>query len=140
MKTLPRRDQVAPADTWNLASLFANDAAWEAAFRKWEKRIGGYDTFRGHLADGPRALAAALKFDSLFDRAGEALGNYAFLKSAEDQSNSDYQRMVGRYQNAASRAARASCGIAASTEASARRWPSNRAARIASSRHVSRPA
>ncbi|RIK80484.1 MAG: oligoendopeptidase F [Planctomycetota bacterium] len=107
MKTLPRRDQVQPQDTWDLSSLFADDAAWESAFRKWEKRIGGYQKFRGHLADSPRSLAAALKFESLFDRAGEALGNYAFLKSAEDQSNSTYQRMVGRYQSAASRAAQA---------------------------------
>jgi oligoendopeptidase F len=107
MKTLPRRDQVASADTWDLTSLFPNDAAWEAAFTKWEKRIGGYEKFRGQLGKGPKSLAAALKFDSLFDRAAESLGNYAFLKSAEDQSNSDYQRMVGRFQNAASRAAQA---------------------------------
>lgn len=106
-KTLPRRDQVAAADTWDLASLFADDAAWEAAFRKWERRIGGYEKFRGRLGESPQSLAAALRFDTLFDRAGEALGNYAFLKSAEDQSNSTYQRMVGRFQNAASRAAQA---------------------------------
>lgn len=106
-KTLPRRDQVAAADTWDLSSLFPDDAAWEAAFRKWEKRISGYDKFRGHLSDGPKALAAALKFDALFDRAGEALGNYASLKSTEDQSNSNYQRMIGRFHSAASRAGQA---------------------------------
>jgi oligoendopeptidase F len=106
-KVLPRRDQVAAADTWDLSSLFADDAAWETAFRKWDRRIRGYDKFRGRLAGGPQTLAAALRFDTLFDRAGEALGNYAFLKTAEDQSNSTYQRMVGRFQNAASRAAQA---------------------------------
>ena len=38
------------------------------------------------------------------DRAAERLGTYAFLKTAEDTANSTYQRMQGRYQNAASRA------------------------------------
>ncbi|MEX2186401.1 MAG: oligoendopeptidase F [Pirellulales bacterium] len=132
-KTLPRRDQVAAADTWDLASLFADDAAWETAFRKWERRIGGYNKFRGRLSDGPQSLAAALKFDLLFDRAGESLGNYAFLKTAEDQSNSDYQRMVGRYQNAASRAAQAASymrpEILAIAEARMKRMLAHRALR-----------
>ena len=42
-----------------------------------------------------------------FDRAGERLGTYAFLKTAEDTANSNYQRMHGRYINIAGRAAQA---------------------------------
>jgi hypothetical protein len=53
-------------------------------------------------------LSACLQFDAAVDRAGERLGNYAFLKTAEDQGDSDYQRMKGRYQHAATRAAEAS--------------------------------
>ena len=47
---------------------------------------------------------ACLKFDIEMDRAAERIGTYAFLKTAEDTANSTYQRMQGRYQNAASRA------------------------------------
>lgn len=104
VKKLPRRDQVQPSDTWDLASLFAGDDAWETAFGKWEKQIRRYARFRGKLGSSPAALAACLKFDYAFDRAGERLGTYAFLKSAEDTANSTYQRMLGRYRNAASRA------------------------------------
>ena len=104
-KKLPARGQVKPADTWDLSSLFPNDEAWETAFTKWEKQIPRYEKFRGTLGDSPAALAKCLRFDSQLDRAGERIGGYASLKSAEDTANSQYQRMVGRFQHAATRAA-----------------------------------
>ena len=101
---LPQRSEINPADTWDLSKLFASDADWETAFKEFEARIAGYAQFKGTLADSPAALAACLKFDSHSDRLAERLGNYAFLRSAEDQSNSTYQRMMGRFQNVATRA------------------------------------
>lgn len=110
MKKIPTRDKVKPADTWNLDSLFATDAAWEKAFVVWEKQISKYAAFKGKLAE-PAELAKCFKFDGKFDRDGERLGYYAMLKTTEDQANSDYQAMVGRLQNAASRAAQAASYI-----------------------------
>src|SRR5882724_7959333 len=110
-KKLPKRGEVKGADTWDLGSLFKSDAAWETAFTKWEKQIPQFEKFRGTLAESPATLAKCLKFDSEFDRAGEQLGNYAFLKSAEDTANSEYQRMVGRFQHAATNAAEAASFI-----------------------------
>jgi oligoendopeptidase F len=104
MKKLPSRDQVPVADTWDLSSLFANDAEWEKAFKRFEKRIDGYQEFRGRLKEGPEVLTACLKFDSQLDRLAERLGVYAMLRTSEDQSNSEYQRMMGRLQNVATRA------------------------------------
>lgn len=104
VKKLPPRSQVKEADTWDLSSLFPNDAAWEKAFAAWEKRIGQYARYQGTLGKDAANLAALLKFDSDFERAGERLGTYAFLKTAEDTANGTYQRMQGRYRNAASRA------------------------------------
>ena len=66
---------------------------------------------RGKLGDSAETLAECLEFDIEFDRAGERLGTYAFLKTAEDTANSDYQRMNGRYRNAASRAGQAASYI-----------------------------
>ena len=94
VKQLPRRAQVKAADTWDLSTLFPNDDAWESAFTTWEARIGEFDRFRGELGTDAGTLAACLDFDNEFDRAGEGLGAYAFLKAAEDQANSDYQRMA----------------------------------------------
>ncbi len=107
---LPKRSHVADADTWDLASLFADDAAWEDGFRRYERRITGFEKFRGKLGD-PAVLAKCLAFDSQHDRLGERLGVYAFLRTAEDQTNSGHQRMLGRFQNAATRAAQAASFI-----------------------------
>ena len=106
-KQLPPRSKVKTSDTWDLASLFPNDDAWEEAFAHWEKQVDGYARFRGTLRNGPEALAKCLKFDTDFDRAGERLGVYAHLKVTEDQTNSTYQRLMGRYINVAGRAGEA---------------------------------
>jgi len=111
VKALPPRAKVKPADCWDLSSLFKSDAQWESAFKQWEDQIPGYEKFRGKLDQSAATLAACMQFDASVERAGERLGVYAALKAAEDQANSDYQRMKGRYQHAATRAAEASSFI-----------------------------
>jgi oligoendopeptidase F len=110
-KTLPPRSKVKQADTWDLRSLYSNDKVWETDFAKWEKQIKRYEKFRGTLGQSAKQLAACLKFDASFDRQAERLGTYAFLKTTEDTANSEYQRMMGRYQHAASEAAQAASFI-----------------------------
>ncbi len=104
VKTLPARNKVKQADTWDLASLFDDDAAWETAFTKWEKRIDRYSTFQGKLSDDAKTLAGCFRFDLDFNRTAERLGVYAFLKTAEDTANSTYQGMQSRFIAVASRA------------------------------------
>src|SRR5205085_442467 len=67
--------------------------------------------FRAHLGDSAEMLAACMQFDTAVDRAGERLGVYASLKTTEDQANSDYQRMKGRYMHVATKASEASSFI-----------------------------
>ena len=110
IKHLPRRSQVKPGDTWDLSSLFPNDAAWETAFQAWEAEIPGYEKFRGKLGTDAKTLAPACGSTPI-SSAGEQLGTYAFLKTAEDTADSTYQRMIGRYRNVASRTAQASSYI-----------------------------
>lgn len=109
--SLPKRSEVPTADTWDLAKLFPNDDAWEASLTAFENRIAGFEQFRGQLGAGPDKLAACLKYDSDTDRLAERLSNYAYLKTTEDQSNSDYQRMLGRFQSIATRAGEAASFI-----------------------------
>jgi oligoendopeptidase F len=106
-KRLPLRAEVAVADTWDLASLFPNDAAWETAFAEWEKLIPGYDDYRGKLGESVDVVADCLRFDLRLERLGDKLGTYAFLKETEDVANSSYQGMKARYVGIASRAAEA---------------------------------
>ena len=104
---LPERKDVKPEDTWDLSKLYDSDEAWSASLEEFKKMYPGYEQFQGRLNEGPEMLAACLKFDSELERLGERLGNYAYLKTTEDQGNSDYQRMVGQFQNAVTRAAEA---------------------------------
>ena len=54
-KKLPARSQVKPDDSWDLASLYPDDEAWEAAFGKWERQIAKYDQQRKADADKHKA-------------------------------------------------------------------------------------
>ena len=95
IKQLPPRAKVKPADTWDLSSLFPDDDAWEKAFSSWEKADRRLRQVSGKLGDDAKTLAACLKFDSEFDRAGERLGTYAFLKTAEDTADSTLSADAG---------------------------------------------
>lgn len=111
IKTLPKRSDVKSSDCWNLSTLFKSDAAWETAFKKWESQIAGYQKFAGKLGTSAKALAECLEFDIEMDRVAERLDTYAYLKTTEDTANSTYQRMIGRWRNAASRAGQAASFI-----------------------------
>jgi len=101
---LPERSEVSTSDTWDLSSLFIDEAAWEVDFKVLSDRVAKLGSYRGRLAESAEILAEALDFDSEFDRLAERLGTYAFLKTTEDQGNSDYQAMKSRFQNLSVRA------------------------------------
>jgi oligoendopeptidase F len=102
---------VKQGDTWDLSTLFKSDEEWERAFEDWSGRIDGYAAYKGRLGEGAATMAELLQFDADIDRASERLGVYAFLKTSEDQANSTYQRMKGRFQHAATKASEASSFI-----------------------------
>lgn len=105
VKQLPARSEVPVEDTWDLSSLFSSDEAWTEAFEQWQQKIDQYESFQGKLGESAENLARCLEFDADFDREGERLGTYAFLKTTEDQGNSTYQGMKAKYLGVASRAA-----------------------------------
>ena len=108
---LPKRSKVKPADTWDLSSLSASDEAWEKEFVRLDKLIPGFEKFKGKLGEGAKTLAACLKYDNDFERLGEKVGGYAHLKVTEDQAESKYQGMIGRFQNLATRSSQAASFI-----------------------------
>jgi oligoendopeptidase F len=107
VKKLPARRDVPAGDTWDLASLFPSDAAWEAALGAWEARIPEFAAFAGTLGRSAARLAEGLAFDLAFDREGDRIGTYAHLRASEDQAAPDAQRMVGRFQHVSTRAGEA---------------------------------
>ena len=104
-KSLPARKDVLLDDCWDLSSLYADDAAWEKDFEEWKATIPTYETFRGRLTESAATLAEFFAFDVQFDRRCERLATYSFLKTAEDGGAGAYQRMIGRFRNAAAQAA-----------------------------------
>src|SRR4051812_25760894 len=96
---LPKRSDVPLQDQWDLTQLYATDGDWESDFEKWQKQIDTYGTFKGNLATSAKTIADFMRFDAAFSRVGERLGNYASLKASADQSDSAYQRMVGRFHH-----------------------------------------
>jgi oligoendopeptidase F len=98
--TLPERRDVPQEYTWDLTSLYADDAAWERDLKKYLNLLPRFAEFRGTIKQGPGQLAKLLKFDSQVDRLGERLGTYGMLRTSEDQSDSHAQGMRARFQNA----------------------------------------
>lgn len=111
MRKNPKRSEVPVGDTWDLASLFPSDAAWQQAIPELERWIEGFARFQGTLAQSAEHLAECLDHDVRTDRLAERIGTYAFLKTTEDQADSTYQAFQARYQNLATRAGQAASFI-----------------------------
>ena len=79
----------------------------ELDFKILGERVEKLASYRGRLGESAALLAEALDFDSEFDRLAERLGTYAFLKTTENQGDSDYQAMKSRFQNLSVRASQA---------------------------------
>ncbi len=108
VETLPLRKDVPVEHTWDLATLYKSDEGWEADLKEFLALVPKFEAFRGTLNQGAKRVAELLDFDSKMDRLGERLGIYAMLKTTEDQSNSHYQGMQARFQNASVQASQAS--------------------------------
>ena len=117
MKSLPARSKVKTADTWDLTPLAKGDAAWYRSFKAWEKQIDRFATFRGTLGKSAKQVKACFDYDAAFDRSGERLGSYAFLKQSEDVANSTYQGMVQQFSFVATRASEATSFMAPELQA-----------------------
>ncbi len=109
--TLPNRSEVPTDDTWDLASLHADDSSWEAAFDKLKGMIGHFQQYRGRLGESAEVLAELLDYDSQFDRLAEGVGTYAFLRTTEDQTSDTYQAMQNRFRSLVTQASEAASFI-----------------------------
>ena len=116
-KSIPARNAVKAEDTWDLSPLYPNDTAWERAFKRLERMAGGFEQFRGKLKRSAKTIRACFDFEAEFEKLAERIGSYAFLKSAEDVSNSTYQAMIARYVHVATMANEAASYIAPEIQA-----------------------
>ena len=96
VNTIPKREEIPEEYTWNLADMYADDAAWSAeyeALKALPERIAAY---AGRLGEGAQTL---LEFFRLEDEADVRLGmllGYASCKSDQDTGNAVYLDMRGK--------------------------------------------
>ncbi len=96
---LPLRSEVPVEQTWDLESIFASDAEWEAAYNDVEARLPELATFQGRLSEGAQTLGDyfELAIDS-YRLVGKVMV-YASLQSAADATD---QQAMGRAGQAGS--------------------------------------
>jgi len=96
MTTLPPRREVPPEQTWDLESVFASPADWEAACQRLSDMLPKLASFQGRLGEGAQAI---LEYLNLAQEAGILAGKirtYAFNKSAVDSTDQEAVARAGQ--------------------------------------------
>ena len=96
VKTLPKRSEIPQEYTWDLATIFPTDAAWEEAFARVAALLPDIRSFEGRLGESGETLLQALETR---DNAYEVWGRlfvYANMRMHEDSANSTYQALADR--------------------------------------------
>ena len=96
MSTLKSREEMNELYTWDLTSMYANDAAQEADAEAVKAMFPKLAEFSGKLAEGPEVLADALDLIGETARKMSNVYVYAHLKNDQDATNSTYQEMYAK--------------------------------------------
>lgn len=67
-KTLPKREQVATADTWNLELMYSNRDAWEADLVSAQEMGKNLAAQEGHVCDSAQNLLDTLRQETDLNR------------------------------------------------------------------------
>jgi oligoendopeptidase F len=98
MTDIPTRDQIATEDTWDLTTIYPDDAAWETEYASIAPGLEAAVAYRGRLGESPVVTREAL--DAIFglELKITRLAVYASLRRDEDttktESNARYERAV----------------------------------------------
>ena len=87
------RAKIADQYKWNLADIYANEAAWRGAKEKLAAELPQLRQFQGKLASSPASLADALDKLYAFDKELSRLGSYAGMLADQDTRDATHQAM-----------------------------------------------
>ncbi len=103
-QTISKRSEIAIEHTWNTESVFPSITGWETAFALLAAGLPNLARFRGHLGDGPAAVAEWLE---IADQLRASLGKinvYAGMAhrvdTTDQQAKARYDRAMGLYAQA----------------------------------------
>ncbi len=80
-----RRDEIPNRFKWNLADIYPDWTAWEAAYKQLESGIDRYLALKGTLSGGPDRLLAALRLSEELDQLAYRVWYYPSLQYDQDQ-------------------------------------------------------
>jgi oligoendopeptidase F len=103
-RAVPPRAEAAREHTWDVDSIFASDAEWEAELEAVKEELPGLSRFRGRLGDSAQALADYLRASEQVLRRVGKVAVYGTLGYAADTKD---QAAVARSDRARSLYARA---------------------------------
>ena len=96
IKQLPKREDVPEKLTWDLTTIFKDDAAFEEAFNAFKTKVPALKALEGTLKNGSAAFLKAIETLLATYRELEVLYVYSHLKNDQDTKNSKYQAMNAR--------------------------------------------
>lgn len=92
----PKRHELPEQFTWNLETVYPDDALWETDFQAVKQSIPRLESFRGTLGDSPDQLLACLELRDETHKLMDRLLSYARMRKDEDNTNSRYQGLADR--------------------------------------------
>ena len=85
--------------TWNFSDIFADDAAWEAAYKKAAEEVEKIPALAGTLGKSVAGMKAAMDLITGVSQQVEVLYIYSMLRMNVDNGDPTYQAMNGRATN-----------------------------------------
>ena len=107
MSSVPERSEVEDAYKWDLASVYADDDDWEAAYEAVAERLPDLRAFEGRATEDGETLLAALERRDEVMRELSMVVAYARMRADEDTRDQTYQAMETRARSLASEASSA---------------------------------
>lgn len=95
-KQLPNREALPEALTWDLTTIFPDDAAFDQAFEDVKVAVKEVAGYQGTLHEGAATFLQALEGILAVYRQLETLYVYSHLKNDQDTGNTQYQGLYAR--------------------------------------------
>jgi oligoendopeptidase F len=93
---VPRRDEIPPEYTWDLTTVYADDAAWEQDIAALEAQLPEIAALQGRVAESAAALLGALRLrDEVYKRL-ERIYYYASHRHDSDSGDAAGQELSDR--------------------------------------------
>jgi oligoendopeptidase F len=96
--TLPTRDQVPEALTWDLTALFTTNKDWETSFASVKKQLPALASYKGKLSESAETLLKAYILRDDLGLAVSKIHAYANMRLHQDTANGTYQALQQRAQ------------------------------------------